>query len=152
MSESEKQQQDRKAQQGGRSKSNPLAGSALFSSTEDVKSLPDLSEETSTRSSTQRSSAATSDEQQVLLLYNTPAPPEYILRAFEQRHDRQTIYVDARKAGALDALVKLVARGNKTDLYDEMVNDILAKHADVLQGNEEMVRILEDRYKKKHNL
>lgn len=121
---------------------SPLLGSSLrpelptFNPLEDTSVSPPL---------TQQPPAAS-------LLYNTPAPPEYVLRPFEDRHDRQTIYIDARKAGALDAVIKLAARGNKTDLYDEMVDDILAKYADVLHKNEEMVRILEERYKKKHNL
>jgi len=75
-----------------------------------------------------------------------------MVRPFEQQHDRQTIYIDARKAGALDALVKLVSRGNKTDLVAEMVDDIIAKYAQLLQANEGLVRLTEEKYRKKHNL
>jgi len=46
----------------------------------------------------------------------------------------------------------LVARKNKTDLVDEMVTDMLAKYAEVLRANEEMVQLLEEKYRKKHNL
>ena len=86
------------------------------------------------------------------LLYNTPPPANYILRPFEQRHDRQTIYLDARKAGAVDALVELVAKGNKTELVAMMVDDLLTKYASVLEENADLVRILEEKYHKKHNL
>jgi hypothetical protein len=132
-----------------RSQSNPLSGSALFSDTPAAPPLPDL---TTGAGPIQSSTTARWGEQITPLLYNSPAPPEYTLRPFEQRHDRQTIYIDARKAGALDALVKLVKKGNKTDLVEEMVNDILEKHAQVLQENTELVRLLEERYRKKHNL
>jgi len=148
----QKQPEPKQPRSTTRTSSNPLAGSALFSSADTVQDLPDLPEETETRPSTQRSTAAPTEPPAASLLYNTPAPPEYVLRPFEDRHDRQTIYIDARKAGALDALAKLVARGNKTDFFEEMVSDILAKYADVLQANSEMVRILEEKYRKKHNL
>ena len=92
------------------------------------------------------------NQQQTPLLYNTQPPPDYILRPFEQRHDRQTIYLDARKAGAVDALIELVAKGNKTNLVEEMVNDLLEKYAQLLQDNAELVQILEEKYRKKHNL
>ncbi len=153
MSESPEKQPERKPQRSGnRSSSNPLAGSALFSSAADpVANLPELPEEAPATPPVRKPSPA-SGEQRSSLMYNTPPPPDYILRQFEQRHDRQTIYIDARKAGALDALVKLVARGNKTDLVDEMVSDILEKHAQALQNNEELVGILEERYRRKHNL
>ena len=94
----------------------------------------------------------TTNQQQTPLLYNTQPAPDYILRPFEQRHDRQTIYLDARKAGAVDALIELVAKGNKTNLVEEMVNDILEKYAQLLQDNAELVQIVEEKYRKKHNL
>jgi len=129
---------------------SPLLGSSLrpelptFNPLEDTSVSPPLTQ--------QPPSARMNEPPAASLLYNTPAPPEYVLRPFEDRHDRQTIYIDCRKAGALDALTKLVARGNKTDFFEEMVNDILAKYADVLQANGEMVQILEQKYRKKHNL
>lgn len=147
----QKQQTDKPQQKGKvtRTSSNPFEGSALFSS---APALPEMPATSSDEVAPQTQAPAAPTEQKAPLLYNTPAPPAYTLRAFEQRHDRQTIYIDARKAGALDALIQLVARKNKTDLIDEMVDDILAKHADVLRENEEMVRLLEERYRKKHNL
>src|SRR5258708_3722360 len=82
----------------------------------------------------QESSAAPgATNQQVSLLYNTQPAPDYILRPFEQKHDRQTIYIDARKAGAVDALIELVAEGNKTKLVEMMINDILTKYESELQ-------------------
>jgi len=130
-----------------RTSSDPFAGSALFSSAPALPTLPVLPPSPSADASPQAPV-----EQHTTVLYTTPAPPAYTLRPFEQRHDRQTIYIDARKAGALDALVQLVARKNKTDLIDEMVTDILAKYAEVLRANEEMVQLLEEKYRKKHNL
>ncbi|GHO94644.1 hypothetical protein KSF_046920 [Reticulibacter mediterranei] len=56
------------------------------------------------------------------------------------------------KAGAVDALVKLVAKGNKTDLIAEMVNNILEKYALLLEENAKLVQLLEEKYRKKHNL
>lgn len=150
MSEPNQQQKQQidKQQKGktARTSSNPFEGSALFSSAPSLPELPTSSD------APQQAQAAPAEPPAAPLLYNTPAPPEYVLRAFEQRHDRQTIYIDARLAGALDALTKLVARGNKTDLVDEMVSDMLAKYEHVLQENVEMVRILEEKYRKKHNL
>jgi len=129
-----------------RTSSDPFAGSALFSAPA-LPTFPVLPPSPSADASPQAPV-----EQHTPVLYTTPAPPAYTLRPFEQRHDRQTIYIDARKAGALDALVQLVARKNKTDLVDEMVTDILAKYAEVLRANEEMVQLLEEKYRKKHNL
>ncbi|MHB8596740.1 MAG: hypothetical protein ACYDER_08015 [Ktedonobacteraceae bacterium] len=152
MSESPKNLPTDKPSRSGRpprTPTNPFEGSALFSS---GPPLPDLSSPSSEAERAQPPAAPAEQRRPSSLLYNTQPPPDYILRPFEQRHDRQTIYIDARKAGALDALVKLVARNNKTDLVDQMVNDILAKYADVLQENEELVKLLEEKYRKKHNL
>ena len=101
---------------------------------------------------TEQEKASRTNQQHPSLLYNTQPPVDYILRPFEQRHDRQTIYLDARKAGAVDTLVKLVAKGNKTSLIAEMVDDILEKYAPLLQENAELVQRLEEKYRKKHNL
>ena len=148
MSESTQPQKPKpKGKTPQRTSSDPFAGSALFSSAPALPTLPVLPPSPSADASPQAPV-----EQHTPLLYTTPAPPAYTLRPFEQRHDRQTIYIDARKAGALDALVQLVARKNKTDLVDEMVTDILAKYAEVLRANEEMVQLLEEKYRKKHNL
>jgi hypothetical protein len=62
------------------------------------------------------------------------------------------VYINAYLAGALDALVQLVADGNKTRLVDEMVRDLLAKYERVLRENEDLVRLTEEKYRKKHNL
>ena len=147
MSESTQPQKPKpKGKTPQRTSSDPFAGSALFSAPV-LPTLPVLPPSPSADASPQAPV-----EQHTPVLYTTPAPPAYTLRPFEQRHDRQTIYIDARKAGALDALVQLVARKNKTDLVDEMVTDILAKYAEVLRANEEMVQLLEEKYRKKHNL
>ena len=147
MSESTQPQKPKpKGKTPQRTSSDPFAGSALFSAPA-LPTFPVLPPSPSADASPQAPV-----EQHTPLLYTTPAPPAYTLRPFEQRHDRQTIYIDARKAGALDALVQLVARKNKTDLVDEMVTDILAKYAEVLRANEEMVQLLEEKYRKKHNL
>jgi len=150
----QKQQTDKPQQKGKavRTPSNPFEGSALFSSAPALPEMPAASFDEVVQQTQASAAPAAPIEQKEPFLYNTPAPAAYQLLQFEKRHDRQTIYIDARKAGALDALVQLVARKNKTDLVDEMVTDILAKYATVLQENEEMVRILEERYRKKHNL
>ena len=75
-----------------------------------------------------------------------------MLRPFEQQRERQTIYIVAYLAGALDALVQLAAGGNKTKLVDEMARDILKKHERLLQENEDLVRLCEEKYRKKHSL
>ena len=151
-SEQEKQVVSRS--RSSRSSSNPLGDSPLMGSVTptELPTFPPPAASTSTAQQPSVAAATETHEQQAPLLYNTPPPPAFTLRPFEQRHDRQTVYIDARKAGALDALVQLVARKNKTDLFDEMVSDILAKHAEVLRDNEEMVRLLEERYRIKHNL
>ena len=151
MSESTQPQKPKpKGKTPQRTSSDPFAGSALFSSAPVLPVLPALSVLPPSPSADASPQAPV--EQHTTMLYNTSPPPAYTLRPFEQRHDRQTIYIDARKAGALDALVQLVARKNKTDLVDEMVTDILAKYAEVLHANEEMVQLLEEKYRKKHNL
>lgn len=152
MSEStQKPPTDKPSRSGSRSRTptNPFEGSALFSS---APPLPELSSSPPEAEQPQSAAASVNEQQPSSLLYNTQPPPEYILRPFEQRHDRQTIYIDARKAGALDALVRLVVKNNKTELVNEMVDDILAKYAQLLQENAELVQILEDKYRKKHNL
>lgn len=151
MSESQQKNQTDKSSSRSSSRprtpTNPFEGSALFSS--GAPALPDLSEAQVPPPATP---TPAQQQHQSALLYNSPAPPEYILRPFELRHDRQTVYFDARKAGALDALVKLVAKGNKTELLDEMLDDLFAKYAAQLQANEELVKIAEAKYRKKHNL
>ncbi len=62
------------------------------------------------------------------LLYTSKPTAEFRLRPLEQQHDRQTVYINAYLAGALDALVQLVADGNKTRLVDEKVRNLLAKY------------------------
>jgi hypothetical protein len=140
---------------------NPLGSSPLMSPPASPPTLPTFPPASSGASSSAPSmpqlpvapaASIGSDDQQIPLLYNTPPAPDYILRPFEQKHDRQTIYLDARKAGAIDALVSLVAKGNKTNLVEEMVDDLIAKYAQLLQENAELVRILEDKYRKKHRL
>ena len=159
MSEQNNQEQAEKEKtptpvRGGRPvrppSSNPLGNSPLLGPSE---ARPDLPTFPPPVQGGQPSVTPTASHwQQSSLLYNTPPPPEYIARPFDKRHDRQTIYIDARKAGALDALIKLVADGKKNNLVAEMVEDILAKHVDALQGNEELVKFYEDKYRKEYNL
>lgn len=160
MSESTNHPSDRQTslrggRPGQRPSSNPLGDSPLLAPTSAPPGLPALP--TGETSSQQFPSGSQPPpvhfgEQKPALLYSSPVPPEFMVRPFEQQHDRQTIYIDARKAGALDALVKLVSRGNKTDLVAEMVDDIIAKYAQLLQANEGLVRLTEEKYRKKHNL
>jgi len=93
----------------------------------------------------------TQSQQQKSMLWCEPASPELIMRDFVGRHDKQAIYVDVRYAGALAALAKLVHKGNKTDLINEMIEDLLNKHSQVLYGNEDVVHIKEDEIRKKHH-
>jgi hypothetical protein len=129
-------------------RSNPLGESPLFNSNPPaLPSLPEARPEPE-----QQPPVAAAPEGASPLLYNSPPAPEFILRPFDKRHDRQTIYIDIRYAGALDALAKLEHRGNKTELVNEMVEDLLKKHADLLQKNEALVQLLEEQYRKKHGL
>ncbi len=134
----------------GRASSNPLRGSPLMNTSGGTR--PDLPTFPPPGPGGSSSPPIGTHWQQSSLLYNTPPPPDYIARRFEKRHDRQTIYIDSRKAGAIDALVKLVADGKKNNLVAEMVNDILAKHAEVLGQNEELVKFYEEQYRKEYNL
>lgn len=127
-------------------RSNPLESSPLFN--QNPPALPTLPE---AQPEPQPQPPAAGPESSPLL-YNSPPSPEFIVRAFDKRHDRQTIYIDIRYAGALDALAKLMHRGNKTELVNEMIEDLLKKHADLLQKNEALVRLLEEQYRKKHGL
>lgn len=86
------------------------------------------------------------------MLWNTQPSAELILRDFVQRHDKQAIYVDVRYAGALAALAKLVHKGNKTDLINEMIEDLLQKYSQLLNEREDVVRAKEDEIRKKHHI
>jgi hypothetical protein len=129
-------------------RTNPLEGSPLFN--QNLPTLPTLPEAQPEPQPEPQPPAAAPESSP--LLYNSPPSPEFIIRAFDKRHDRQTIYIDIRYAGALDALAKLMHRGNKTELMNEMIEDLLKKHADLLQKNEALVRLLEEQYRKKHGL
>lgn len=146
-------------------KSNPLeglGGSSLFSSSTPT-ALPQLPvqqpqpiptpEPSISQPQTQETTLPPQQEtQHVPMLWNTTASPELILRDFVQRHDKQAIYMDVRYAGAMTALAKLLHKGNKTDLINEMVEDLLQKHSQLLNDNEDLVRILEDQIRKKHHI
>lgn len=136
-------------------RSNPLEGSSLLSSTpvEAPPPLPTLPSAAPVAAPAQREVRHTAEETgQPPLLYTSKPSAQFMLRPFEQQRDRQTIYIDAYLAGALDALVQLAAGGNKTKLVDEMARDILKKHEHLLQENEDLVRLCEEKYRKKHNL
>ena len=140
-------------------RSNPLEGSSLLSSTpvEPPPALPSVPGTTPSpvapAAPVQREVRHTTEEVgQPPLLYTSKPSAQFMLRPFEQQRDRQTIYIDAYLAGALDALVQLAAGGNKTKLVDEMARDILKKHERLLQENEDLVRLCEEKYRKKHNV
>lgn len=157
MSESDnKQAQTDKPKSKARPLKNPFEGSALFSPST-APALPDLAgtaapEETQTPAPSQQVKAVATATDQTPLLYTSKPAAQFQLRPFEQQHDRQTIYINAYLTGALDALVELVAGGNKTRLVDEMVRDLLKKHEQELRENEDLVRLTEEKYRKKHNL
>jgi hypothetical protein len=133
-------------------RSNPLEGSSLLSSTPvEPPPLPTMPNEVIPAPSQPEVQHAVETAGQPLLYTSKPSA-QFMLRPFEQQHDRQTIYINTYFAGALDALVQLVADGNKTKLVDEMVRDLLKKHERVLRENEELVRLTEEKYRKKHNL
>ena len=133
-------------------RSNPLEGSSLLSSTPvEPPPLPTMPAEV-TQTPSQPEVQPTVEMAGQPLLYTSKPSAQFMLRPFEQQHDRQTIYINTYFAGALDALVQLVADGNKTKLVDEMVRDLLKKHERVLRENEELVRLTEEKYRKKHNL
>lgn len=149
-----KQAQPANAKSKAHPPKNPFEGSALFSSPA-APALPELTgtpavQETS--AAKPPANAATGAADQPALLYTSKPTAQFQLRPFEQQHDRQTIYINAYLAGALDALVELVAGGNKTRLVNEMVRDLLRKHEQALRENEDLVRLTEEKYRKKHNL
>ncbi len=133
-------------------KSNPLAGlgdSSLFS----PPTLPSLpAQQPEPEPEPARVEPAPSQPEQVPLLWNTPPSPELILRDFVQRHDKQAVYIDVRYVGALAALAKLNHKGNKTDLINEMIEDLLQKYGQLLRDNEALVRLLEEQVRKKHHI
>lgn len=138
-----------------RTSSNPLGDSPLMEGGNPPPTLPAFPPavpETPTSSARQPSRTSVAQSQQTSLLYNTPPSPDFLARPFERQKDRQTIYIDAYKAGALDALTTLVFGKNKTKMIEEMVDDLIAKYEQVLQENEEFVRKAEERYREKHNL
>src|SRR2546430_11292117 len=95
---------------------------------------------------------ALTQQSQKSMLWCAPVSPELIMRDFVGRHDKQAVYIDVRYAGALAALAKLVHKGNKTDLINEMIEDFLNKYAQVLYDNEDVVQIKEDDIRKKHHI
>ncbi len=147
---------DRKSRQPRRS--NPLEGSSLLSTTpvEPPPALPSMPDAATSPVAPALSQPvarrATEEADQPPLLYISRPSAQFMLRPFEQQHDRQTVYIDIHLAGALDALVQLVADGNKTKLVHEMARDLIKKHERVLQENEDLVRLCEEKYRKKHNV
>ena len=136
-------------------RSNPLEGSSLLSSASvEPPPLPSLLT-TSVAPATLPQSVEPSVKEetgQSSLLYRGKRTAEFRLRPFEQQYDRQTIYIDAYLAGAVDALVQLVAGGNKTRFVNEMVHEMVKKYDHLLQENEELVKLCEEKYRKKHRL
>lgn len=162
---SDQQQPEKKKQQ----KSNPLeglGGSSLFASSTPtaLPQLPSIPTQQPVQEPPQPEPSISSPQpqetvlpqpkqsEQPPMLWNTPASPELILRDFVQRHDKQAIYMDVRYAGAIAALAKLVHKGNKTDLINEMIEDLLEKYSQLLNDNEALVRILEDKVREKHHI
>ena len=138
-------------QQPKKAKPNPLeglGGSPLFSSSTPT-ALPSLPQSHMRQPEPQQMPIAQTEQS---MLWNSKPSADLILRDFVQRHDKQAIYVDVRYAGALAALAKLVHKGNKTDLINEMIEDLLNKYAQVLYDNEDVVRIKEDEVRKKHHI
>jgi hypothetical protein len=92
------------------------------------------------------------EEEQALLYNSQQRSPEFMNRRFEEQHERQTIYVDIYKLGAIKVLTELIARGNKTDFYNEALQLMLDKHADLLGNYEEHIRYQEEFVRQKHHL
>ncbi len=143
-------------------KSNPLeglGGSSLFSSSTPT-TLPQLPsmptqqpvQPVPTPEPQPAPPVSQQGTQQPSMLWNTPPSADLVLRDFIQRHDKQAIYVDVRYAGALAALAKLVHKGNKTDMLNEMIEDMLNKYSQVLIEREDVVRAKEDEIRKKHHI
>lgn len=133
-------------------RSNPLEGSSLLSSTPvEPPPLPSMPTTAASPAAPVQQTRATQPGESSLLYTSKPSPA-FRLRPFEQQHDRQTVYLNAYLAGALDALVQLAADGNKTRLVDEMARDLIKKHERVLRENEDLVKLCEEKYRKKHNL
>lgn len=142
-------------QQHKKAKSNPLeglGGSPLFSSPAPLPQLPSIPQITPVSQPEPQQAPLPQHTEQAPMLWNTSASPQLILRDFVQRHDKQAVYVDVRYAGAMAALAKLLHKGNKTELINEMIEDLLQKHSQLLRDNEELVRILEEGVRKKHHI
>jgi hypothetical protein len=138
-------------------RSNPLEGSSLLSSTPveppPLPAMPGTAPALATPAlSEPQGQVAVEAVVQPSLLYTSRPSAQFMLRPFEQQHDRQTVYIDVHLAGALDALVQLVAHGNKTKLVDEMARDLIKKHERTLREHEDLVGLCEEKYRKKHHL
>lgn len=128
---------------------SPLAGSALFNSVPPPQ-LPTVSEPIQPLPSvpqTQREPSV----QEPPLLYNTPPSAEWVARPFDRQYDKQAINANPYLVGAIEALGKLL-KLTKTEMYEEMMADYIKKHESVLEGHSDLVRLMEEKYRKKHNL
>jgi hypothetical protein len=85
------------------------------------------------------------------LLYKSQRSADWITRPYIEQYDKQNLSADPYLIGAVEAGCVLL-RLSKTEAFNEMMEDWLVKHADVLEARPDVVRMKEEKYRKKHRL
>lgn len=134
---------------------SPLAKSALFPQSQPAQPLPPLP--TPLRQevaptplpSVPMQPEGTSTEPP--LLYVSQPSADWIARPFDRQYDKQALNAHPYLIGAVEALGKLL-KMTKTEMYEDMMRDFLAKHQTELEARPDVVREREEKYRKKHHL
>lgn len=90
-------------------------------------------------------------EKEPPLLYQSQPSAEYLLRPFDRQRDKGAVNGNPYLLGAIDAIGKL-ARKDKYEMFDEMILAYIETHKKLLESRPDVVRICEEKYRKKHNL
>lgn len=85
------------------------------------------------------------------LLYQSQPSAEYLMRPFDRQRDKGAVNGNPYLLGAIDAIGKL-ARKDKYEMFDEMMLDYIERYRTLLESRPDVVRLCEEKYRKKHNL
>lgn len=100
---------------------------------------------------TQPTQPAPVQEKEQPLLYKSEHSADWLIRPYIDQYDKQALSADPYYIGAVEAGCVLL-RMSKTEAFNEMMVDWLAKHADVLEARPDVVRLKEEKYRKKHRI
>lgn len=99
----------------------------------------------------QSTQPAPAQEKDLPLLYKSEHSADWLTRSYIDQYDKQALSADPYYIGAVEAGCVLL-RMSKTEAFNEMMVDWLSKHADVLEARPDVVRLKEEKYRKKHRI